>query len=45
MIHELALSHYSRQWLGLITTNAKLTSTSYHLPLYDLTPQGLAKAP
>ena len=28
MIHELALSHYSRQWLGLVTTNAKLTPTS-----------------
>lgn len=25
MAHELALSHYSRQWLGLIATKAKLT--------------------
>lgn len=25
MSQELALSHYSRQWLGLITTNAKIT--------------------
>ena len=25
MPHELALSHYSRQWLGQVATNAKLT--------------------
>lgn len=27
MSQELALSHYSRQWLGLIATSAKLTPT------------------
>lgn len=27
MIHELALSHYSRQWLGQIAANAKITPT------------------
>ncbi|WP_279503762.1 hypothetical protein [Aeromonas veronii] len=25
MSQELALSHYSRQWLGQVATNAKLT--------------------
>ena len=25
MAHELALSHYSRQWLGLVAAKAKLT--------------------
>ncbi|MGU5528627.1 hypothetical protein [Aeromonas caviae] len=27
MIKELALSHYSRQWLGRVATSAKLTPT------------------
>ncbi len=27
MSQELALSHYSRQWLGRVATNAKLTPT------------------
>ena len=27
MPHELALSHYSRQWLGRVATSAKLTPT------------------
>ncbi|MDX7744196.1 hypothetical protein [Aeromonas veronii] len=27
MPHELALSHYSRQWLGQVAANAKLTPT------------------
>ena len=27
MFHELALSHYSRQWLGQIASNAKITPT------------------
>ena len=27
MSQELALSHYSRQWLGQIAANAKLTPT------------------
>jgi hypothetical protein len=27
MIQELALSHYSRQWLGRVATSAKLTPT------------------
>ncbi|MFB2867159.1 hypothetical protein ACE1BN_03270 [Aeromonas veronii] len=28
MPHELALSHYSRQWLGQVAANAKITPTS-----------------
>ncbi|HHQ4563314.1 TPA: hypothetical protein ACSP13_002831 [Aeromonas veronii] len=28
MSQELALSHYSRQWLGRVATNAKITPTS-----------------
>ncbi|MFB2830095.1 hypothetical protein ACE1BS_10815 [Aeromonas jandaei] len=27
MSHELALSHYSRQWLGQVAANAKITPT------------------
>ncbi|WP_429111162.1 hypothetical protein [Aeromonas rivipollensis] len=27
MVHELALSHYSRQWLGHVAASAKLTPT------------------
>lgn len=27
MPHELALSHYSRQWLGQVAANAKITPT------------------
>ncbi len=40
MIQELALSHYSRQWLGLIAAHAKLTPTrSGQRWLLHLTPE------
>ena len=39
MSQELALSHYSRQWLGRVATSAKLTPTrSGQLWLLHLTP-------
>jgi hypothetical protein len=43
MIQELALSHYSRQWLGRVATSAKLTPTrSGQRWLLHLTPDSPA---
>ncbi len=39
---EWLCDHPQREWLYGI---GNLLATSYHLPLHDLTPQGLAQAP